>query len=837
MPQASADPQPDIKDRLRFESVLAEISSRFVNLPPAEVDHEIEGAQRRVCECLGLDLSSLWQWDAEAPLRLTMTHLYRSTDDPPIPEKMNAENFFPWCQEQLVAGRVLVGETLDVFPPEAALDREMSALFDLKSFLTFPLRVGGGGPVGALSFNTTKEERTWPDEIVQRLGLVAQVIANALDRKQSDELLTESEERFSLAADSAGVGMWMLDVEGGRFWANERGRSLFEFEPEADVTMEAVLKRVHGEDRERVLEAVKDAIESSSEIDIEYRTTLMDGKVRWIHSRGRMQTASPTSPKQLQGASVDVTDRKLAEETLNAQLHFETMLAELSARFITASGEEVEPLIDHALEKVGLFCECDRCGLLQVHEDPPRMYAIHAWYNDGIDEVPAEINLVEWWPWWHETAVRRGKAFSIDSLDDLPPEAEQDRLTFEKIGTKSVIVVPLTAPDGVRWLFTVSTLHRETSWDPELISRLRLLGDVLLNALERQRKDESLAGAYAQVDQLRQQLELENTYLKREYQLQRGSGRIVGESPAIMAVLGLAEQVAPTGTTVLIEGDTGTGKELIAQRVHELSDRAERPMVKVNCAALPSTLVESELFGREKGAYTGSVSREPGRFEVANRSTLFLDEISELPLELQAKLLRVLEEGQYERVGSSKTLQTDVRVIAATNRDLQVEVEEGRFRRDLYFRLAVFPIRVPPLTERRGDIPLLVWSAVEEFSASMHKSVETIRREDLERLQNHEWTGNVRELRNVVERAMIMCSGPVLKIEVSGGVTSGNGPVLSLDEAQRRQIMMALEMAGGKISGTGGAAELLGLKPTTLRSKMDRLDLDPKSMRDGRFLV
>ena len=304
-----------------------------------------------------------------------------------------------------------------------------------------------------------------------------------------------------------------------------------------------------------------------------------------------------------------------------------------------------------------------------------------------------------------------------------------------------------------------------------------------------------------------------------------------------MEVLGLVEQVAPAGTTVPIEGETGTGKELIAQRIHELSPRQNRPMVKVNCAALPSTLVESELFGREKGAYTGAVSREPGRFEVANGSTIFLDEIAELPLELQVKLLRVLEEGQFERVGSSRTMTTDVRVIAATNRDLQAEVDAGRFRRDLFFRLAVFPIRVPPLRERRGDVPLLVWAIIQELSVGMNKAVETIRRPDMERLRRYNWPGNVRELRNVVERAMILCTGPILRIKPPAGSPSGDSEddaVLSMDEVQRRHILKALEAAGGQIRGSGGAAKLLGLKPTTLRSRMQRLGLDPRRLRDER---
>jgi transcriptional regulator with GAF, ATPase, and Fis domain len=258
-------------------------------------------------------------------------------------------------------------------------------------------------------------------------------------------------------------------------------------------------------------------------------------------------------------------------------------------------------------------------------------------------------------------------------------------------------------------------------------------------------------------------------------------------------------------------------------------------MVKVNCAAMPGTLVESELFGREKGAFTGALSREAGRFEIADGATLLLDEISELPLELQAKLLRVLEVGEFERVGSPKTLKTDVRVIAATNRDLEAEVEAGRFRRDLYFRLAVFPIVVPPLRERRGDIPLLVWALVEELGRGMNKVVESIRQSDMDRLQRWDWPGNVRELKNVIERALILTTGSTLRIEAPGRSRSTKADrddrVLPLEQVQRRHIARVLETVGGRVGGPGGAAELLEMKPTTLRSKMRRLGIDPKGYR------
>jgi PAS domain S-box-containing protein len=343
-----------------------------------------------------------------------------------------------------------------------------------------------------------------------------------------------------------------------------------------------------------------------------------------------------------------------------------------------------------------------------------------------------------------------------------------------------------------------------------------------LRETERQLKER-----LAEIDVLRRQLELENTYLRAEHQAHH-HGDIIGDSPAIRKVLAQVEQVAAKDSTVLLLGETGTGKELVAQRLHELSSRAGRTMVKVNCAALPATLMESELFGREKGAYTGAVSREAGRFEVAHGSTLFLDEIGELPLELQSKLLRVLQEGQYERVGSSRAHTADVRIIAATNRDLAGAVRDGRFRQDLYYRLNVFPIRVPALRDRREDIPLLVWSFVETISHEMGITIDTISQRTMDRLQNHPWPGNVRELRNVVERSMIVSRGRTLALALPEADEVVGGESLSLDEVQRRHIRKVLDLTGGKISGAGGAAEALGLKPTTLRSRMEKLGMTPR---------
>lgn len=340
----------------------------------------------------------------------------------------------------------------------------------------------------------------------------------------------------------------------------------------------------------------------------------------------------------------------------------------------------------------------------------------------------------------------------------------------------------------------------------------------------RKQAEESLRKAFSEIEYLKEQLEAENLCLREEIEVKDKHEEIIGNSDAIKKVLSQAELVAKTDSTVLILGETGTGKELLARAIHNLSGRKNHPMVKVNCAALPSTLIESELFGREKGAYTGAVSRQIGRFEAAHGSTILLDEISELRPELQAKLLRVLQEGTFERLGSTQTIDVDVRVIAASNRDIKAAVQEGAFREDLYFRLNVFPIFVPPLRDRVEDIPIFLWAFVKEFEKTMGKRIETISKKSMEEMQRYLWPGNVRELRNVVERAMIMNRSPNLLLSAPATSSRINSSV-SLEEMERRHITIILERTGGRVRGKNGAAELLGLKPTTLDYRIKKLGI------------
>jgi transcriptional regulator with GAF, ATPase, and Fis domain len=326
---------------------------------------------------------------------------------------------------------------------------------------------------------------------------------------------------------------------------------------------------------------------------------------------------------------------------------------------------------------------------------------------------------------------------------------------------------------------------------------------------------------------MKDQLEAENIYFRQQNKMKHQFDNIIGQSDGLKYVLYRAQQVAPANTTILILGETGTGKELIAAAIHNMSPRKERPLITVNCAALPGNLIESELFGREKGAFTGADARRMGRFEVANNSTLCLDEIGELPLELQGKLLRVIQHSEFERLGSSHTIKVDVRIIATTNRNLEEEVRQGRFRQDLYYRLNVFPITVPPLRLRKDDIPLMVQAFIERYSRKMGKQITNIPKETMRALQDYPWPGNVRELESIIERAVILCPGPVLhlvdKLEISSPTISS--VVRTLEETERNQMLKILSETKWRIEGKDGAAAILGIHPSTLRARLHKLGM------------
>ena len=506
------------------------------------------------------------------------------------------------------------------------------------------------------------------------------------------------------------------------------------------------------------------------------------------------------------------------------RLEFEVLISDLSARFVNLPAEQVDHEIEEALGKVRAFFDVDRCGLFEVSPEIGELRLTHLDMADGIQPVPLRINYLLLFPWGGDRLVRDQEVMELHTRD-YPPEASIDRSSAEAIGVKTTLRIPLLYEGTVRHVIVINAVREEKVWPKEYIPRLRLVGEIFVNVLERKRADERLRQTLEEVQRLQSRLQVENVYLREQLRREDGHAHIVGGSEGILKMLAQARRVAPTDSTVLITGETGTGKELLAQAIHDMSGRSEKTMVIVNCAALPPPLIESELFGREKGAFTGATTRQIGRIEVADGSTLFLDEIGDLPPELQVKLLRVLQDGRFERLGSNRTLTVNVRVITATHHDLGAMVRAGRFREDLFHRLNVYPIEVPPLRARVPDIPLLVWRFVQEFNRKMGKSVDSIPRQTMERLKQYPWSGNVRELRNLVERAMIGCDGRSLAVELPAGARGPTQIPVTLEEVERKHICDVLERVHWRISGKQGAAEILGLRPTTLNSRMKKLGI------------
>jgi transcriptional regulator with GAF, ATPase, and Fis domain len=516
--------------------------------------------------------------------------------------------------------------------------------------------------------------------------------------------------------------------------------------------------------------------------------------------------------------------KKQKKQELEERIQFEKLLCTLAATFVNLPSDEIDKGIKHGLELIVRFLGADRGVLLQFAEDGRTLKVTYSYIAPGGKPMPSiTITEAKRFLWYTET-LRSGEMVVLEHLpDDLPKDALFERRFCIEQGIKSHICIPLsmgkTLPKGaIGFAYT----HGRRTWPMPWLQRVRFVGHTLTFALMRKQTEKELQEALVQIKELKQRLEAE---IVEEIKVEYSYGEILGHSNGIKAILSQVEQVAPTDSAVLIQGETGTGKELLARAIHRLSPRNGKAMVKINCAAIPPTLIESELFGREKGAYTGALAKQIGRFEMANGGTVFLDEIGELPSELQAKLLHVLENGQFERLGSPETINVDIRIVAATNKDLAAAVQNGDFRKDLYYRLNVFPIEIPPLRQRREDIPMLVWAFVQEFSDKMGKKIEMIPKKTMEWLQSYEWPGNVRELRNVIERSMILTKGTSLHVDIPKAVESIHRQSMGLEEFEKNHIVDILSTTGWKVRGKNGAAELLRLKPSTLESKMQKLGI------------
>jgi transcriptional regulator with GAF, ATPase, and Fis domain len=527
-------------------------------------------------------------------------------------------------------------------------------------------------------------------------------------------------------------------------------------------------------------------------------------------------------------------ERLQAFEHIQSAMHFDRLLSEISATYINLPAKDIVRHIKKDLGRVGSFLGGERC-LFYLAGEKEGTFQIDRrfnWWHEGDNEqnriqqqwINANPDFIDNFNFCFEK-WNRGEIVKFSDPEDLPPEADKVKEIHQQFGTRSWLSVPIAAGGVIVGALVVGTIQKTIVWPEALIPRIRLFGEIFANAIKRKEDETSLRKAFREISRLKQQVEADYVYLRDELTLEHNFEEIIGQSDALKTVLFKVEQVAPTDSIVLVLGETGTGKELIARAIHHASRRSGRPLIKVNCATLTPNLVESELFGHEKGAFTGADKRRVGRFELADGATLFLDEIGELPLELQPKLLRVLQEGEFERLGGSRTLRVDVRIIAATNRNLEREVEKGRFRSDLWYRLNSFPIFIPPLRDRMEDLPLFVTHFVNQYCSKIGKRFDKIPKKLIQRLKRYSWPGNIRELENLISRAVIISEERNLQIHLPESTLTENAELKTYKDTAHMCILRTLEASGWKIEGPGGAAQTLNLKPSTLRNKMKKLGI------------
>lgn len=667
--------------------------------------------------------------------------------------------------------------------------------------------------------------------------------------------LKRNEQRFQRLLESTGAIPWEADAKTWQFtYVGRQATDILGYPIERWYEQDFWPQHIHPDDREWAMRFCETSSQTMTDYDFEYRMRCADGRTVWLHDIVNVEKVDG-EPVALRGYMIDVSARKQAEEDLRAAHgELEERVRRATQELANANAElkveinerkRTEEELRLGSEHYGALLETISHGIEEIDASGTVMLANSAQhrqyeYPEGalvgtsiFDRLAEESELSELreylqylvreqpspTPYFGKRKTRTGKVLDVQVDWGYLRDGEGLVTGFTSI------ITDITARKQAEAVLRESHDALEARVEQRTKELSAANSTLQIEVSQRKHAEEELNRALAEVSALQRRLEVENRYLNSEVRKQLGDDEIIEQSDAMRGVLAQAAQVASTSSSVLILGETGVGKEVIARWIHDHSPRRERPMVKVNCAALPASLIEAELFGREKGAYTGAISRQIGRFEVADGSTLFLDEIGDLPPEIQTKLLRVLQDGEFERLGSSKTISADVRVIAATNRDLGKAMEEGRFRSDLYYRLNVFPIDVPPLRDRVEDIPALVWTFVKELRETMGKTIERVADKTMTDLRQYAWPGNVRELRNMVERAMIVSDGPTLRIPIPD--QSRKLPVAgsSLQVVERDYITQVLTRTQWRVRGNSGAAQLLGLKPTTLEARMKKLGI------------
>ncbi|MBW2572922.1 MAG: sigma 54-interacting transcriptional regulator [Deltaproteobacteria bacterium] len=655
-------------------------------------------------------------------------------------------------------------------------------------------------------------ESTSIPKFFQKKTIGVIVAHDITERKLTQERLLESETKYRTLTEHAPDGIFLVDATTGQFLdCNTQGLKMFGYSREKMLSFTPVdFSPPVAPDGRPVPEVLQERLESltpDKQIVFEWVHLHADGHEIPCEIRAVLL---PSSDRHMLRASmVDITKRKRAEEALEERFRFQELITKISTKFIGLSGVEFEQAIQDTLAVIGRYFDVDSVRLYRLSLQGDIIEMRNVWRSEYLisEEETTEMYKMKY-P--HLAAYySQGETIVYGCPDECPPLPDLiEILKYAKI--KAGVGVPLEIDDSGIDVFAFAKTQSEHEWPKNIIEYCKVIGQIILSAMRRRETEIELKDRHTEIKKLKDRLEQENIYLREEIEINYRHDEIIGDSEGIKRVLTQAEKVADQETSVLILGETGTGKELLAHAIHNMSQRKNRAMIKVNCAALPSTLIESELFGREKGAFTGAVAKQIGRFEAAHGSTIFLDEIGDLALDLQAKLL----------------VSVDVRVIAATNHDLETAIHEGRFRQDLFYRLNVFPITVPPLRERREDIPLLVWEFVKEFGESMGRLIEKVPKKSMDMLQKYPWPGNVRELRNVIERSMILSARSTLIIDRLESKDPTSISNRTLQEIERNHIVDMLERAQWRVYGKNGAAKILGLKPSTLQHRMKKLGIE-----------